>query len=95
MIHVVFAMLYMLIWALILASRRSNELVTNYSTYENCRRKKVTNNCARLRKRINCDTKIQGALHQVQQSCDSYDLNISIKETKRVINQSSENLRLN
>ena len=37
-------------------------------------------------KDINCDTKIQGTMHQVQQSCDSYDLNISIKETKRVIN---------
>ena len=33
-------------------------------------------------------------MHQVQQSCDSYELNINIKETKRVINQSSENLRL-
>ena len=92
MIHVVFAMLYMLIWALILASRRRNELMTNYLTYENCRRKQVTNICARLRivKDINCDTKIQGTMHQVQQSCDSYDLDISIKETKR-----SENLRLN
>ena len=46
-------------------------------------------------KDINSDTKIQGTMHQVQQSCDSYDLNISIKETKRVFNQSSENLRLN
>ena len=52
MIHVVFVMLYMLIWALILASRRRNELVTNYSTYENCRRKQATNNCARLRIKI-------------------------------------------
>ena len=34
-------------------------------------------------------------MHQVQQSYDSYDFNISIKETKRVINQLSENLRLN
>ena len=65
MIHVVFVMLYMLIWALILRSRRRNELVTNYSTYENCRHKQVTNV-----KDINCDTKIQ-VIHngQVFESC--------------------------
>ena len=68
MIHVVFAMQYMLICRdLILASR----LVTNYSTYKNCRRKQVTNNCARLRKRYQLQYK---GLCIIQQSCDNYDL---------------------
>ena len=81
-----FAMLYMLFRALILASRSSNVLVTRYEYW---RRKQVTKIVLDYVKDINRDTKIQGTIHQVQQSCDIYDLNIIMykrdKKSKQAI----------